>query len=81
MMNTAYVCALAAIWLSVVFGLRHSVSTMRTGAALTGVPRANVNRKAMLFVVFCISTSSGMTYVMTQIYFLHQSTVQLAVNG
>lgn len=79
-MTTAYVTAIVAIWLCVAFGLRHSVAIIKSGAFLAGDTRAQLNRKAMMLVVFTISTSAGMTYVMTQIYLLHQVTMQLASN-
>lgn len=79
-MTTAYVTAIVAIWLCVAFGLRHSVGIINSGTRLTDDSRAQLNRKAMMLVVFTISTSAGMTYVMTQIYFLHQTTLQLAGN-
>lgn len=79
-MTTAYVTAILAIWLCVALGLRHSVALLNSGNQLTGDSKVQLNRKAMMLVVFTISTSAGMTYVMTQIYFLHQTTLQLAGN-
>ncbi|ANZ49083.1 hypothetical protein HOV30_gp233 [Erwinia phage Derbicus] len=79
-MTTAFVSAILVIWLCVAFGLRHSVGIIRAGEVAIGRTKEQLNRKALTLVVFTISTSAGMTYVMTQIYFLHQTTLQLAGN-